>query len=659
MKRGEIRRSAKCIFATALSFTMVFSMLTGCGAKSDGKAKIEESTGLHIVSGQGKFAVATKTILKKFPEMDIDVEYYVGSNTTQYLKQELIHGNGGDIFIYSTKLEDEIAKEYLMDLSGQSFMSNIDSSMLAAMDVDGKIYQVSGAVNARMIIYNQTLFEENGWQVPSNYEELRDVCRQIHEEQPEITPLAMGYATDALPFFNLAGLAQADFLGTVDGVQWQKDYLAGRVSIRDGFENALIQFGELIDAGAFQYDGYEELWNPTPVVMTKRQCAMGFIQGGFASYQSLLEGSAKPGDEGSGGTFGEYATDTFEVLPFFGKQKGSEGLSLVLNTTYGINKKLLEPENEKKLENALKIIEYLTTEEGQLAMKTDDSQILVSKNSTENAPEYIQRLWNLNANGSKAIALYSGYEDIYMDCGKVLIDAIKAGSSEGMIDKFVETGDRLHKQALEGGASDTTFGEIAEDMDTDQTAQLMMDIVQSQGLSDFTIATHTAADSLSEPLSKVGFCGNLYKGSINDDIANICIGDIKTTIVTVPLKGSEVKEILNTGFKVTGTDGIEVALPYGWSGIEAKLDDDGSVSDLKLKGKALEDDATYTVAIPLEDYTEDFAASHEITNTGIQISTLIRPYLEVHGAITPPDVSRPTDYQPGRPKVQTETTESK
>ncbi len=652
---------SKRILAAALSLTMAGAMLTGCSAnraKSESSAKAAEYAGLHIVSGQGKFAVATQAVLHKFQDMDIDVEYYVGANTTQYLKQELLHGNGGDIFIYSTKLEDEIAKEYLMDLSGQSFMSNIDSSMLAAMDVDGKIYQVSGAVNARMIIYNQTLFEENGWQVPSDYEELREVCRQIHEEQPEITPLAMGYATDALPFFNLAGFAQAGFLGTVDGVQWQKDYLAGKASIRDGFENALIQFGELIDAGAFAYDGYEKLWNATPDVLTNRQRAMGFVQGGFSAYQSMLEGTAKPGDEAAGAKLGKYAADTYGVLPFFGKQKGSEGLSLVLNTTYGINKKLMEPGNEKKLENALKIIEYLTTEEGQLAMKTDDSQILVSKNSTANAPEYIQRLWNLNANGSKAIALYSGYEDIYMDCGKVLIDAIKAGSAEGMLEKFVETGDRLHKQALEGGASDTRYGDIAEDMDTDQTAQLMMDIMQAQGLSDCTIATHTAADSLAQPLTVAGFCGNLYKGAINDDIANTCIGALKTTIVTVPLQGSEIEELLHDGFTVTGTDGVEVSLPYGWSGLDAKVGEDGSVSDLKLGGEALEDEATYTVAMPLEDYTEDFAKSHAITDTEIPISTLIRPYLEEHGRVDPPAVSRPTDYQPGRPKGKAEDKES-
>ncbi len=650
MRRNERWKYGKQFMTVALSFIMVCALLTGCGTNQGNVKNVSDE--IHIVSGQGKFAVATQAILKEFPDMDIDVEYYVGANTTQYLKQELVHGNGGDIFIYSTKLEDDIAKAYLMDLSGQSFMSNIDSSMLAAMDVDGKIYQVSGAVNARMIIYNQTLFEENGWKVPGNYEELRDVCKQIHEERPDITPLAMGYATDALPFFNLASFAQAGFLGTVDGVQWQKDYLAGKASIKEGFENSLVQFGELIDAGAFSYEGYEKLWNATPDVLTNRRCAMGFVQGGFSAYQSMLEGTAKPGDEAAGAKLGEYATDTYGVLPFYGRQKGSEGLSLVLNTTYGINKKLLEPGNEQKLENALKIIAYLTSEEGQLAMKTDDSQILVSKNSTENAPEYIRNLWNLNANGSKAIALYSGYEDIYMDCGKVLIDAIKAGSSEGMIDKFVETGDRLHQQALQGGKSDTTFGDIAEDLDTNETAQLMMDIVQAQGVSDFTLATHTATDSLSQPLTVAGFCGNLYQGAINDDIANTCVGALKTTLVTVSLHGSEVKDLLNDGMQVMGTDGIEVTLVYGWSGLEAKVKEDGTVFDVKLNGKALSDDATYTVAMPLDDYTDEFAANHEITDTGIQISSLIKPYLQQHGTIHRPDVSRPTDYQPGRPHVK-------
>ena len=39
------------------------------------------------------------------------------------------------------------------------------------------------------MVYNKTLFEENGWEIPSTYAELKDLCAKIAEQG--ITPWFM------------------------------------------------------------------------------------------------------------------------------------------------------------------------------------------------------------------------------------------------------------------------------------------------------------------------------------------------------------------------------------------------------------------------------------------------------------------------------------
>ncbi|MDO4522249.1 MAG: extracellular solute-binding protein [Eubacteriales bacterium] len=627
-----------------LSFLVAAALLAGCLAGC-GSLKKEDDV-VTIWSGSKNAAIIARVIQDQFPDMKLDIRYYAGGDTTNFLKNELVHGNGSDIFLFASKIENNLAREWLLDLSGYSFMGNIESSMLNMFDVDGEIYQMSSAVNSRMIIYNKTLFDMNGWKVPENFGELVDVCRQIREEQPDIVPIGMGYATDALPFLVMTSFAQAGFMGTLDGMRWEEQYLAGNASIREGFAEGMEQFARLIDVGAFQHEGgYEGLWGPGWEYLGNRKMAMGIITGDYDGADRFLRHDPSLSDG-----YGEYRTDDFQVLPFFGSKDGNKALTLGLGMTFGLNKRLKEKGNEKKLESALKIMDYLTSSEGQASAKLSDAQIVMSKDGAKNAPDYLKKWWDPKANVTKAIYIYSGYEDIFTESGKLIVDAIDAGNADGLVERFVETADRLHQEALNNDTSTDSVGELSEDLDTDQTAQLyrniMQDAVAARNLADFTLTTHNATDARGNFFTVFGFGGKLYKGAVNASNLNIPMGELSSSIGVVSLTGAEVKDILNDGLVFSSeVDNVEMALPYGWSGLDVTLTKDGKVESAKLNGEELKDDAVYKVAMIVRNYPDSFAEAHEITDTEIKITSLLEPYFRANSPVKAPEVYRSTSIQ--------------
>ncbi len=605
-------------------------MLTGCKqhAKENDENTITITTGCYT----SDTALVSRIIQEQFPEIDLQVDIYAGANTTTYLSEQLDHDDASDIFVYTTKLSDEQSKAHLLDLSGYSFVGNYDKGILENLDVDGGIYQLSGPINIRALFVNQTLFDLNGWKVPNNFAELVEVCRQIREEAPEIVPIALGTKGAAIPFGLVGGYAQCGFLNTPSGLAWEKRYFAGEASIEEGLGEGLDMMMQLIDAGAFAAEPYEEMWNPGFAALGERQCAMGYIMAKIQDYIPYFDGTAAEDKE----LYGKYADDQFQLLPFFGAQEGEEGINVYMSVAFGLSKRLGEKGNEKKLENALKIIEYLSSPEGQEKLKTNAGQIPVVGQG--NPPAYYERLWNLGEYGAKRFYLYSGYEDVIVECGEMLKDAIRAESAEGVKENFIKTADTLHQKHLQG-EPEAIYGTIAEDLSSEETVQVMRDAVQAQGLSDLTLATHSEEIDgiLNRPGDPTGFAGKWYAGPVNEILLNVALGSRSEQIQTTQLTGAEIRRLIEDGsVRAVREDGSSVIFDYGWSGIDVTFDKDGKIVGMVCGGDKMQDDAYYTVAFPEADYSEEFAKTHEITDTGISALDAAKQYLLANSPIKVP-----------------------
>lgn len=170
-------------------------LLSGCGAESDnGKVKIE------MVQYKPEAVKAFEAMEQKFNETHDDIELKIQSPNdamtvlkTRFIKEDApdIIGIGGDIN-YSNFLDSDM----LMDISDFDGLGDMKQAYL---DIDKNLefvpmdgtYAVPYVANAAGILYNRTMFEENGWEIPTNWQEFLDLLDTIQESGQR--PLYFGF----------------------------------------------------------------------------------------------------------------------------------------------------------------------------------------------------------------------------------------------------------------------------------------------------------------------------------------------------------------------------------------------------------------------------------------------------------------------------------
>ncbi len=609
--------TAKKLMVLVLSFVLVFTIFGGCGTAGEEKDQ-NTLTLLWSRNVSDKFIEGLKA---EFPDINFELEYYQGANYTEYAHNALTHGEGADIFMYTLGLSKEDSQKYLVDLSGNNFLGNFDMAMLDSLAHDGCVYQLPGPVTARAIIYNKTLFEMNDWKVPTTFNELIEVIKQIRQDEPEITPIMIPLPAAGYPFTLVTSLAQCGFLSTPEGAAWEESYLKGEASVAEGFAEGFTMVEQLIDANAFDGEKGVGLWNTIGGDFCERRAAMAISFSGTSVLLPLLDNTADLE------LYGSYAQeDEFALLPFFGIEDGQEGISVAISTTWGLNKELEDKGNEKKLENGLRVMEWLSTQEAQLLLQTDSAQIPTIKNlENTNVHPDVERLWDLNENGKKSIYLYSGYEDIMNTTGDIVKEAILADSSVGMRDKFIAEADKIHKQTIEGQSASHVYGVVEEHLTHEETATLSMASVMEKNPADFMLATYRGTKK--GLINNKGLGGRLFAGKIVEMDITTIIQTCGDTIHYMELTGAEVKELLVKGKTISSTDGtISAVFEYFTYGLDVKIEDDEIVS-VKFRGEELDDNKTYKVNFFMGDYETAFGEAHNVVNTEIPIFDAYAEYI--------------------------------
>lgn len=557
---------------------------------------------------------------EEFPDIQFEVYDYAGGNGSVFLKSTIEHGEASDIVFYSQKLEEKLQQEMLLDLSGYSFVSNYDMSMLNQFDVDGHIYQLPGPVSVRCMAYNQTLFEEHGWEKPENFEELVELCKQIRREEPDITPIAMSMGGVGYPFTTVTTLTQCDFLSTPEGVEWEERYQAGEASVGEGLAQGLEMTAELIDAQAFDAGTYLNVWNVDALHMdfAKGKAAMFCVWGGQGELVELMENS-------------EYE---YGLMPFYGYTAGTEALGVNTSMVWGINKKLGEAGNEKKLQNALAVMEWLSTPEAQALMLSGKADVpTIREPGTVQTSDYYLDLWNLSRNGQKPFMIYSGYEDIMLAGGTIIQEAMLANDSTGMIEEFVAVCDALHQGMLAQGKEANSCGYLEENLSSREAVQFMASAMDSQNLGDFALVSVGGTDE-NHIRNRGGVSGWLYAGEVTPtDLETLRNGCGTHRLEVLTLTGEQVCELLSHGKTIYGTDSqgnvdtSQISVwEYVWAGIDVTLQEEKEVS-VQLDGEDLKAEETYRVIFLNEDYTQEVEQAGEPVDTGIDMMDAAAAYV--------------------------------
>ncbi len=214
--------------AAALCAAMAMTALAGCGGKSGGDtgpktsgtdAKQQETGAEGTKESGGTSDGGTQApgdvmvleffqqkseegpqkgyqaIIDKFnaENTDIQIEMNTVPDAGTVLTSRISSGDIPVIFSdYPTQVQfrQKVANGYVQDLSDQEFLKNANEAALEmTKQEDGGYYALPYSRNYMGVYYNQTIFEENGLEIPATWEEFVQVCETL--KAAGITPMGL------------------------------------------------------------------------------------------------------------------------------------------------------------------------------------------------------------------------------------------------------------------------------------------------------------------------------------------------------------------------------------------------------------------------------------------------------------------------------------
>jgi raffinose/stachyose/melibiose transport system substrate-binding protein len=108
------------------------------------------------------------------------------------LRARLNSGDIPDVFMSSAYADNQTYKDYVLDLTGQDFIKQLEPTALMGVTVKGRVTGYPFLVQSHSFIYNKKLFADAGITVlPSTLKEYEAVCEKLQAKG--IQPFATGF----------------------------------------------------------------------------------------------------------------------------------------------------------------------------------------------------------------------------------------------------------------------------------------------------------------------------------------------------------------------------------------------------------------------------------------------------------------------------------
>ena len=572
-----------------VSLALILGTMTALMTGSEAVKAAESDSGHETITMQSPFrnlSAFIDIVHEKYPEINLEVIPYSGKNYTAYVKAQLKADDMPDIYCttYYTPGYDSVS-DRLIDLSGYEFTDNYAEARLQDVSDEGAIYMLPTYYDCIGITYNKTLLEKNNWKLPESLKEMEELAPKVEEAGYNLCLDEIQLPGYGFQYF--CNILSTDYLNTLDGRQWQKDFLEGKTTLEDSPEmmESMKVLEKWRDIGMLNGDADPESDNDTRLKMAEGNTLF------------LL---------GSSNTFSEEETaDEFGMMPFLSEDGTRNTFILNISRYVGLNKSL--EKNEQKMEDALHVMEVLSTVEGMQALNSSyaNTSLLPLKDYQVSADGYYADIVDdLNA-GKTAPLIYNGWTDMVVEIGEAMISYIQGQSD---LDAVVHCFDD-NQYLLQDNSSDVCTT-VTEKIETDNCAKLVGICFAKASGADVALISKNKWYKLEddEDLNLEGVSGDLYPLPVTDEeIVSILPTGWRQNIQTLTLTGARIKELAKNGYDRNG-DGN--AFPY----------------ELVMpEGFKLDDDTVYTVAAA--GVTEEVAQEGNQTDTGILGLDAAREYM--------------------------------
>ena len=526
-----MKKISRCSFLQVVGLLAATAALTACGGKTETVKKDDTHEVITFMAPYMEEEAFIEQVHSVYPEVNIEIVPYSGDNTTTCLQNMFEANDLPDICTLAVydPMTDHVSDK-LLDLSGYDFTDNYVESRLQEVSDNGAIYLLPSSYNCYGITYNKTLLREHGWELPNSFAELEALAAEAKEAGVDLCLPQIQYP--GYGFQYLCNIADADFLGTLDGKLWQKDYLSGKANVSNtpGMMQAMAYVQKWKDIGMLNDSG-----DVLDDNVTRQRMAEGntlFLMGG-------TNGIVESDDN----------ADKFGLMPYLSKDGTQNVFVLKVNRFYGLNKKL--EQNPQKLEDALKVMRVLSTVEGSSALipaKTLKSSLLPFKDAKAEGTYYADVADALNA-GNTAPFIYSGWENTIVTTGTKMLDFIKGDATmEDVIRQLDEDQDSVVNNAPD------TITTVTEELSQEDCAMLVgRCFAQATGSDLALVSLSTWIPGNPTDQNHHGVAAKLYAKGITDyDLSVILPTGWNRTIQTVTLTGQQINDLLATGYDAYG-----------------------------------------------------------------------------------------------------------
>jgi ABC-type glycerol-3-phosphate transport system substrate-binding protein len=596
-----MKRKSVC---AVLSFLVFGSLAGGCSAGSSGTtvqgapenevittSAVDQSKTLvtiRVEFGAGQRYDLEQVLEEQFPDVDIVLRHDGSTDSIYDMRANLENGLECDLIV-SRRLPTiaDIADEYLLDLASESFVNNYYMTAVdSCADYEGHLYYLPGPMDVYGYIYDKTLFDENGWEVPHSYSEFVELLNTIKETGGGILPLQQSimYPDSFVIMFNTYNY-ETVYEGR-DNYLWLDAYQKGEETMIGHMEPAAENFKKMAEDGLFSIDDFE-------VTPTTRSSML---------YEE--HSTAMVVDCQNAVTFAEERNCDHEIamMPFWTSDDAdSDFLYGIPSYYWAINKSSAE-ESEEKKQLLLDILSYIGSVDGQMALIGDDFQVSNVMGVPMNESNFSKNILDTIGKGNVINAFYLADGETNKQVEREMLS-----TSVDLLNGSMTTEEWL--LAADAARDDVVNGTVSEETVYGQAEETLTRLE-----SAYTVAG-MYADVMDAPIGIVqagGWEGStngyFYKGDITDS-SLACISPNKESpsdeenpwsshIVAKSMTGQEILDILNSTVDLS-TKGLEAY--YVAYGLQVEFNPWGGVGNRVLSckladGTELDPEASYEVA---------------------------------------------------------------
>ena len=601
MKRKKLFLTL-ALAAVLAAMTCTVAAMSGCSSQSSSSASTTTASGEHeaitIMDAQRDYSAFIELVHEKYPEINIEVIPYRGRNMSAYCKEQLETGIMPDIYSTTQAWDESIQQENLIDLSSYSVTELYNTARLEEYTIDGGVYLLPFDYSITGFLCNKSLFEREGLEVPTSLNQLvNETIPALQEKGINVSECLLDLPGSAFQYF--FNTSSPETMNTVSGKEWRASFIDTSsdtwASSSEKMQTSVEHFQKLIDCGLIQYNENSSDYSA---------CLNTFMEGNTA----FMMGTVKRFSQNEDGTGDQYV-----LMPWLSEDGTNNTYVTSPSRFYGLNKELANAGNEQKLEDALKVLEVLSSTEGYLAINGEQSTNMCSIKDFEVSSDspYVEALQQINA-GHSMNMVYTGWDNYLVTFGEGVLSWIKG---EGTASEALAALDSAKRSIRENGV--TYYATATEKLDTVQAAKLSGQMFMEATGADAALISYNVyspeVNALME--NSYGANGSILPGKMTEEYITIFLPTgWYDTLVTLERTGKEIKEMAQAGADTRGTG---FKYPYVYQ---------------TATGEDLDDNKTYTVVVC--GYNKGEKDSLGLTDTGIVGLDAAKTYLQKVGTVS-------------------------